>query len=528
MSTTVVNMAMKILFSVDGNLKVLIHSHPYQMFQLSKFGSICSFSRWRFLSGTTLLDSDPCNLQQDVNEISRVLSDFRGPHHDIESALHQFCGKISTNMVEQVLKRCRNLGVSSHRFFLWAQKLSNFSHSRESYHILVDILGSCKQFPLVWDFLLQMREGRIEINQKIFWVIFQAYCKAKLPADAINAFKRMTEFGLEQSIEDLEVLLSYLCKNSLVTHAQDFFDRAKLEFVVGPKTYSILMKGWGDSETPSEALKLYEEMLLQKCPVDVIAYNTLMASLCKGGMVDEAYRLLQKMRSHGLEANACTYSIFIHVSCRENDVHSAMRILDRMRRYSLVSNVFTYNSIIKLLCNNSGIDDAYKLLDEMMEGGLIPDAWSYNAILATHCNMREVNRALGLLGRMKRDSCRPDRHTYNMLLKMLIEVGRVDRAMEVWNGMEDMGFYPSVTTYTVMIHGLCKKKGRMGDACKYFEMMVDEGIPPYSCTCDLLRDRLLHFGSQDMIYILADKMRRSTSHSIQELADRMSNPSSNV
>eukprot|EP00268_Persea_americana_P034757 TRINITY_DN34374_c0_g1_i1.p1 TRINITY_DN34374_c0_g1~~TRINITY_DN34374_c0_g1_i1.p1 ORF type:complete len:577 (-),score=69.43 TRINITY_DN34374_c0_g1_i1:321-1982(-) len=471
---------------------------------------------------STIASEPPNPIAEDVNEICRVLSDFRSPHHDIESALHPFSSKISTNSVEQVLKRCRNLAVSSHRFFLWAAKLPGFFHSRESYHILVDILGSCREFPLIWDFLSEMRDGGVEIRPEIFWVIFRSYCRAKLPLDAVGAFWKMGGFGLQARVDDLDHLLSVLCRNGLVGQAEEFFEEVKSEFETGAKSYSILMKGWGDRGNGEDALRVFDKMLERGCAVDVVAYNTLLASLCRGGKIDEAYKRFQEMRSRGLQPNARTYAAFVHAYCEANDMHSTLRILDRMRRHDLAPDVFTYNCIIKLLCKNEAMDEAHQLLGEMFERGATPDVWSYNAILAAHCGRCEVNRALGLLKRMKRDSCRPDRHTYNMLLKMLIEAGRVDRAMEIWDGMEEMGFFPSVTTYAVMIHGLAKKKGRIEDACRYFEMMVDEGIPPYTCTCSLLRDRLLGLGLRDRTHILADKMRGSTSCSIQELSDTMS------
>ncbi|KAM1188574.1 hypothetical protein ACFX13_025172 [Malus domestica] len=42
--------------------------------------------------------------------------------------------------------------------------------------------------------------------------------------------------------------------------------------------------------------------------------------------------------------------------------------------------------------------------------------------------------------------------------------------------MGKRGFYPSVSTYSVMIHGLCKKKRKLEEACKYF--MIDEVLQP--------------------------------------------------
>ncbi|KAI7985060.1 Pentatricopeptide repeat-containing protein [Camellia lanceoleosa] len=457
-----------------------------------------------------------------VNELSRILSDFRNPHHDLESALNSFSPQISTNLVEQVLKRCKNLGFSAHRFFLWARQLPGFEPRKESYHILVDILGSSRQFPLIWDFLAELKESQcFEISPEIFWVIFRAYSRANLPADAIRAFNKMVDFGIRPGNDDFDQLLYVLCKRKHVKHAQEFFDRVKFEVVPSAKTYSIMIKGWGDIGESDEARKLFDEMLERVCCVDLLAYNSMLQSLCKGGNADEAYRLFREMRSKGLEPDAYTYSIFIHASCDANDIHSAFRVLDRMRRYELVPNVYTYNCIIKRLCKNDKVEEAYLLLDEMIERGARPDVWSYNAILAFHCDHNEVNKALRLISRMDQDSCLPDRHTYNMAFKMIIRVGRFDRVNVVWESMEKRGFYPSASTYAVMVHGLCRKKGKLEDACRYFEMMIDEGIPPYSSTCELLRNRLIGLGFSEQTLILSGKMERSTSCSIQELSNIM-------
>ncbi|KAM1059857.1 hypothetical protein ACFX2I_024444 [Malus domestica] len=78
-----------------------------------------------------------------VSEFSRILSNHRNPHHNLELSLNALSTQISTDLVEQVLKRCKNLRLSAHRFILWAKTIPGFRHSAESYHILIDILGSC-------------------------------------------------------------------------------------------------------------------------------------------------------------------------------------------------------------------------------------------------------------------------------------------------------------------------------------------------------------------------------------------------
>ncbi|PWA65164.1 pentatricopeptide repeat (PPR) superfamily protein [Artemisia annua] len=354
------------------------------------------------------------------------------------------------------------------------------------------------------------------------------YARANLPLDAIRAFKNMGLYGLEPGINDLDHLLYVLCKRRHVREAQVFLDEVKGGFGVTVKTYSILVRGWGFVGESGEARKVFDEMVMRGLSVDVHAFNSVLESLCKGGEVDEARRLFREMRGKGLEPDAFSYSIFVHAACEADDVHSAFRVLDRMKRYGLVPNVFTYNAIINRLCKNDKVEEAYELLDEMIERNVKPDVWSYNAILSFHCNRLEVNMATKLVSRMDTDSCDPDRHTYNMLLKMLIRVGRFDRVTSVWNKMIDKGFHPSASTYAVMVHGLCRKKGKLEDACQYFEMMVDDGIPPYSSTCELLRNKIIGLGFAEQVEILADKMERSTSCTIQDLSSVMRGNRKNI
>ncbi|KAJ4847189.1 hypothetical protein Tsubulata_040897 [Turnera subulata] len=464
----------------------------------------------------------PPSSQDLVNEISRILSDHRNPRHDLDTSLASFSSKLNTDLVEQVLKRCKNLGFSAHRFFLWAKRIPGFEHSTQSYQILVDVLGSSKQFAILWDFLIEMRETQESgVEREMFWLVYRAYSKANLPGDAIRAFGRMAEFGLKPGVDDLDRLLYTLCKKKNVKIAQQFFDRVKHRFEAKTKTYCILLRGWGDIGELGEARRVFDEMRDRGCVVDVFAYNSLMEAMCEGGCVEEAYKMFREMGSRGVEPDAGSYSVFVRAYCEADDIHSAFRVLDRMRRYDLVPSVFIYNCIIKRLCKNDKVDEAYQLLDEMIERGVKPDTWSYNTIIAYHCEHTEVNRATGLISRMARDGCLPDRHSYNMVLKLLVRIGRFDRATAVWESMGDRGFYPSVSTYSVMVHSLVKKFGKLEEACKYFEMMIDEGIPPYSTTIELLRNRLISLGFVDNVEILAAKMERSTSSSIQELAKAM-------
>ncbi|EEE69598.1 hypothetical protein OsJ_29150 [Oryza sativa Japonica Group] len=455
-----------------------------------------------------------------VGSLCRVLSDFRGRGQDLPAALRGFAPGFQPRDAAAVLRRCRHLPLPSLRFFLFAGELPGFSHHPDSLLVLANSLAGARLFPLLRSLLSDLPPSAL--SRGLFPLLFRAYSRARLPEDAIRAFSSMAGFGFPPTIADFHSLLFALSRNGLVEYGERFFRESTAQFDVSAKAYTILISGWAVVKKPENARSLFDEMVKRGVELDVHVYNALIDALCRGGDITSAQEQLSNMqKSHGLVPNAATYGPFLHAACASKDVRAALRVLDRMHTHALTPNVFTYNAVIRLLCDLGEINEAYNILDEITTQGEKPDVWSYNTLLNAHCKLKEVNKALRLISRMDKELCPPDRHSYNMLLKMLISVGRFDTAIEVWDGMEKRGFHPGAATYAVMIHGLASKKGRAEDACSYFVRMVDEGIPPYQATCEVLRDRLLMLGLRDQLGVLTDRMRRSTSYTIQEMSTIM-------
>ncbi|PUZ70541.1 hypothetical protein GQ55_2G240300 [Panicum hallii var. hallii] len=406
-------------------------------------------------------DPDP----QLVGALCRVLSDFRGPRHDLRAALHAFAPRLTPAAAAAVLRRCRNLPVPSLRFFLFAAAVPGFTHLPDSLLVLAGSLAGARLFPLLRSLLSDL--PRSALSRDLFPLLFRSYARASLPDDAIRAFSSMEGFGFPPTVADLHSLLFALSHNGLVEHAEAFFRDSASQFGLSAKTYTILISGWAVVTKPENARKLFDEMIERGIEHDVPAYNALIDALCRGGDVALAHEQLKDMqRRHKLVPDAATYGPFLRSACASKDARAALRVLDRMRMHDLTPNVFTYNAVIRLLCDLGEVDEAYNILNEMA-------------------------------------------------------ARRVDRAIEVWDGMEKRGFHPGAATYAVMIHGLSCKKGRAEEACSYFLRMVDEGIPPYQATCQVLRDRLLRLGLRDDLEMLTDRMRRSTSCTIQDLTSIM-------
>ncbi|GJN34126.1 hypothetical protein PR202_gb22768 [Eleusine coracana subsp. coracana] len=331
-------------------------------------------------------DPDP----QLVGALCRVLSDFRGPRHDLHAALSGFEARLTPAAAAAVLRRCRNLPVPSLRFFLFAAALPGFTHLSESLLILARSLASARLFPLLRSLLSDLPPSAL--SRDLFPLLFRAYARAGLPDDAVRAFSSMERFGFPPTLADLHTLLFALSHNGLVEHAEAFFRDSGNQFDVSAKSYTILISGWAVATKPENAQKLFDEMVERGVEPEVPAYNALIDALCRGGDVALAQAQLKDMQlSRGLIPDAATYGPFLRSACAAKDARAALRVLDRMRARDLTPNVFTYNAVIRLLCDLGEIDEAYNILCEMDNRGEKPDVWSYNALLSAHCKLKEVN-----------------------------------------------------------------------------------------------------------------------------------------
>ncbi|GFP89427.1 pentatricopeptide repeat-containing protein at1g52640 mitochondrial [Phtheirospermum japonicum] len=140
----------------------------------------------------------------------------------------------------------------------------------------------------------------------------------------------MVGFGIKPCVDDLNQLLFTLCEKRHVSHAQELFDRIKdHDLTQNVKTYNIMIRGWGGIGDSVQAQKVFDEMLERgHTTADLLTWNSVLHSLCKGGKADEAYEFFRGMRQKGLEPYSYSYSIFIHASCDANDIHTTFRVLN--------------------------------------------------------------------------------------------------------------------------------------------------------------------------------------------------------
>ncbi|KAJ1382558.1 Tetratricopeptide-like helical domain superfamily [Sesbania bispinosa] len=233
------------------------------------------------------------------------------PTVTLDTALDQTGVRVSPELVENILKRFENAGMSAFRFFEWAEKQRNYTHTIRAYHLMIESLAKIRQYQIMWDLVNAMRKKGM-LNVETFCIIMRKYARAHKVDEAVYTFNVMDKYDVPQNLVGFNGLLSALCKSKNVRKAQEIFDSMKGRFVPDSKTYSILLEGWGKAPNLPKAREVFREMVSVGCSPDIVTYGIMVDILCKAGRVDEAVEVVKDMDASNCRPTSFIYSVLVH------------------------------------------------------------------------------------------------------------------------------------------------------------------------------------------------------------------------
>ncbi|KAL6180827.1 hypothetical protein ACLB2K_047486 [Fragaria x ananassa] len=421
----------------------------------------------------------------------------------LDTALDQSGVRISPEIVEDVLVRFKNAGMVAYRFFEWAGKQRNYTHSVKAYHAMIDSLAKIRQYQIMWELVNSMRTQRMQ-NMETFSIIMRKYARAQKVEEALYTFNVMEKYDCAPNLAAFNDLLSALCKSKNVRKAQEIFDKMRDRFEPDSKTYSILIDGWGKDPNLPKAREVYREMVDAGCIPDIVTYGIMVDVLCKAGRVDEGIEIVRGMVASGCMPTSFIYSVLVHTYGVEDRIEDAVEAFLEMERNGIKADVAVYNALIGAFCKVNKFKNVYRVLSDMKSKAVVPNSRTCNIILHSLIDRGETDEAFSVFRKMIK-ICDPDADTYTMMIKMFCERNKLEMASKVWKYMKLKQFIPSMHTYSVLINGLCEN-GNASKACVLLEEMVEKGIRPSGVMFGKLRQLLIKEGREDVLKFLQEKI----------------------
>lgn len=121
-----------------------------------------------------------------------------------------------------------------------------------------------------------------------------------------------------------------------------------------------------------EACGILRQMEAEGCESDVVAFTTLMDSLCNSGRLNEAREFLNEMRRRKCSPNFFAQNPLIHKYRDSRDISVVLEIWKEMEGDGCVSDVITFTTLINALYKEGKVDEAFGMFHKMVNKGSSP------------------------------------------------------------------------------------------------------------------------------------------------------------
>lgn len=433
-------------------------------------------------AGAESLVGDTAN--DDVDKISKILKKrFKSPDPVVQ-ALNGCNVIVSESLVAQMLKRFSDEWIPAFGFFQWVKLQTGFKHSPDSYNMMVDSLGKSREFALMWEIVEEMHKlGYVTLVTMT--KVMRRISKAHRYEEAIEAFRRMEQFGVNKDVAALNTLMDTLVKEQSVELAQNAYTEFKNHISPNLHTFNILIHGWCKARQLEKAQVTIEEMREHGFCPNVVSYTSVIEAYCYEKDFRKVDAMLEEMQEKGCPPNVITYTIIMQALGKAKQINEAIEVYEKMKQNGLVPDSSFYSSLIYILSKAGRLKDAQHLFDGMPKQGVTRNVWAYNTMITIACQHSQEEKALKLLKEMEDSQCKPDNGTYVPLLKMCCRLKRMKVISFLLNHMVKNDVGVGINTYSILVRGLCKS-GKLEHACSFFEEIVLRGFVPWDTVYKLL------------------------------------------
>ncbi|XP_057962971.1 putative pentatricopeptide repeat-containing protein At3g15200 [Malania oleifera] len=205
--------------------------------------------------------------------------------------------------------------------------------------------------------------------------------------------------------------------------------------VINERTFGILLNRYAAAHRVEEAIDIFYKRKQYGFELDLIAFQTLLMSLCRYKHV-EAAEFLFHSKKHEFRPTIKTRNIILNGWCVLGNLREAKRYWNDIISSKCKPDLFTYGTFINSLTKAGKLGTAVKLFRAMWEKGCTPDVPICNCIIDGLCFKKRIPEALEIFREMNEKNCLPDVATYNSLIKHLCRIQRMEKVYELLDEME--------------------------------------------------------------------------------------------
>jgi pentatricopeptide repeat protein len=262
----------------------------------------------------------------DIDKVKGILKRHFPSEDAVVKALDESGINATNDLVSQLLERFSNQWITALGVFIWAKNQTGYVHTPRLYDLVVDILGKCKKFGIMWKVVNEMNELNGHVSFSTMSIVVRRLASSGMYKDAIDVLRGLEKYRVKKDTVALNMVMHALAKQGGAKDAYSVF----LEFK--------------DSIT-----------------LDSHSFNILIHGYCEARMLDDARKTMEEMEKHGFRPDASSYTCFIKAYCKQKDFRNVEVILNEMGEKGCEPDVIAYSIYIRALGKARKINEALEV-----------------------------------------------------------------------------------------------------------------------------------------------------------------------
>ncbi|KAF8398878.1 hypothetical protein HHK36_014742 [Tetracentron sinense] len=365
---------------------------------------------------------------------------------DVEKRLADFNGSLSNNIVTLILEHLSMHPMKALMFFRWVEENGSFKHCKQTYNVMVKVLGREDCIEEFWGVLDEMKDAGYDMEMGTYIKVMGRFYKRKMIKEAVDLYEFAMSGANKPPVLDCTFLLQKIvvCKDL-------------------------------DMDLLSRVVRIFREggNVLTKSILDAV-----LKSLTSVGKLGECNKILKAMEEGGFEASNGVQSEVVYRLSSAGSLDEANKFLDEMDASGRNSNSQMWASLIQGQCVAGDLDKASSCFRKMVENKGVSDAgYAFELLVNAFCHTNRAEDACRFVSEFVNEKqLRPWHTTYKVLIKKLLARGSLKEALSLLGLMKNNGFPPFLEPFIDFI----SKSGTGDDALNFLKALTVKRFPSTS------------------------------------------------
>ncbi|CAN1844278.1 Pentatricopeptide repeat-containing protein At1g73710 [Linum perenne] len=292
-----------------------------------------------------------------------------------------------------------------------------------------------------------------------FHLELKAYGKAELYDKALSLFRSVKDHIDLPKVYSYNSIIRILSNGGLANEARNLLDEMLGE---GLKpicaTFVPLMLCYSRLGRLTDAVDIYQKMVLAKVKPNVVIYEALIDGFLESGDLEEALRYLRVMENES------------GISPERTAVLDAEMVFNSMKDKGSVDDV-SYETMIFMYRRIGMLEKALEVAEEMIHSSGLPDeSVSYHDAIVSYLRNRQLRPAGELLHKMlnEKKKLTPDRRTLDLIFSILSNEGLTSEAVTQLQNSYEQGKPYAVQASVASVLSVMGLHGLAMEYCEAF------------------------------------------------------------